>query len=203
MKKNFYYMSLLLGLVFGTAMFTACGGGDDDISGNSSGQNAGGDSAVEDYGTDGLKGFWVKNVWDETVLEEWYFYLSKEEKIVGQVNDLIYFDGDGGGTIYFSVTTLDHAANYTKYLAGKVGTFFDSADGMTKDYYFSKRYFHSDGSITVNGRTEDVSEGKSFPIEYYIKGTTMTIYYNNVTQSIQLNVSSGNVSGYHRLKKVD
>ena len=29
MKKNFYYLSLLLGLVFGMTMFTACGGGDD------------------------------------------------------------------------------------------------------------------------------------------------------------------------------
>jgi hypothetical protein len=30
MKKNFYYLSLLLGLVFGMTMFTACGGSDDD-----------------------------------------------------------------------------------------------------------------------------------------------------------------------------
>ena len=29
MKKNFYYLSLMLGLVFGMTMFTACGGGDD------------------------------------------------------------------------------------------------------------------------------------------------------------------------------
>ena len=30
MKKNFYYLSLMLGLVFGMTMFTACGGDDDD-----------------------------------------------------------------------------------------------------------------------------------------------------------------------------
>ena len=30
MKKNFYYLSLLLGLVFVMTLFTACGGGDDD-----------------------------------------------------------------------------------------------------------------------------------------------------------------------------
>ena len=29
MKKNFYYLSILLGLVFGMMMFTACGGDDD------------------------------------------------------------------------------------------------------------------------------------------------------------------------------
>ena len=33
MKKNFYYLSLLLGLVLGMTMFTACGGDDDDDNG--------------------------------------------------------------------------------------------------------------------------------------------------------------------------
>ena len=37
MKKNLYYMSLLLGLVFGMTMFTACGGDDDDNGGASGG----------------------------------------------------------------------------------------------------------------------------------------------------------------------
>lgn len=201
MKKNFYYLSLMLSLVFGLMTFTACGGDDEEDNGGN-GQTAGSSSATEDYGSDGLKGYWGQNVWSETYLEAWHFYLSREEEIRGQVSDLIYFDGDGGGTIYFSVTTPDHAANNTKYLAGKVGTFLDTADETTKDYHFSKIYWHSD-HMTLGGRLEDISEGKSYPIEYYIKGTTMTIYYNNVTQSMQLNVSSGNVSGYHRLKKVD
>ena len=45
MKKNFYYYSLLLGLVLGMTMFTACGGDDDDngaASGGASGGGAGG-----------------------------------------------------------------------------------------------------------------------------------------------------------------
>ncbi len=49
MKKNLYYFSLLLGLVFGMTMFTACGGGDDDDNtasssnnGSASGSDAGG-----------------------------------------------------------------------------------------------------------------------------------------------------------------
>ena len=48
MKKNLYYMSLLLGLVFGVTMFTACGGDDDDNTasssnnGSASGSDAGG-----------------------------------------------------------------------------------------------------------------------------------------------------------------
>lgn len=202
MKKTFYYLSLLLGLVFGMTMFTACGGDDDDDGGNGNGQTSGGGSATEDYGTDGLKGYWVQNTWNETYLEKWYFYLSREEEIKGQQSDLIYLDGDGGGTIYFAVTTSNHAANNTRYLAEKVGTFLDTADGTTKDYHFIKKYWHSD-IVSMNGNYEDISVGKSYPMEYYIKGTTMTIYYHNVTQSMQLNISSGNVNGYHRLKKVD
>lgn len=42
MKKNFYYLSLLLGLVLGMTMFTACGGDDDDNGGGASGGGAGG-----------------------------------------------------------------------------------------------------------------------------------------------------------------
>lgn len=42
MKKNFYYLSLLLGLVLGMTMFTACGGDDDDNGGGASGGASGG-----------------------------------------------------------------------------------------------------------------------------------------------------------------
>ncbi len=50
---------------------------------------------------------------------------------------------------------------------------------------------------------DDVVGNASYPITYYLQGTTMSIFYDNNTQSMQLNFSSGNVSGYHRLKKVD
>ena len=42
MKKNFYYLSLLLGLVLGMTMFTACGGDDDNNNGD--GASGGGTS---------------------------------------------------------------------------------------------------------------------------------------------------------------
>lgn len=190
MKQNFYLISLLLSLVLGMTIFTACGGDDDNS------------DLTADQGTDGLKGYWLQNTWSETYLEKWYFYPSRDEEIMGQESNMIYLDGDGGGTIYFAVTTPDHAANNAKYIADKIGTFLDSADGTTKDYHFIKKYWHSD-VMTLGGNLEDISTGKSYPIEYYVKGTTMTIYYNNVTQSMQLNVSSGNVNGYHRLKKVN
>lgn len=45
MKKTFYYLSLLLGLVFGMTMFTACGGGDDDDGGGT-------------YSQENLQGVW-------------------------------------------------------------------------------------------------------------------------------------------------
>ena len=43
MKKNFYYLSLMLGLVFGMMMFTACGGDDDGDTGNG-GSSGGGET---------------------------------------------------------------------------------------------------------------------------------------------------------------
>lgn len=46
MKKNFYYLSLMLGLVFGMMMFTACGGDDDGDTGNG-GSNGGGTESGE------------------------------------------------------------------------------------------------------------------------------------------------------------
>ena len=42
MKKNFYYLSLMFGLVFGMMMFTACGGGDDEDDANNGTVNNGG-----------------------------------------------------------------------------------------------------------------------------------------------------------------
>ncbi len=199
MKKTFYYLSLLLGLVFGMTMFTACGGGDDDDSGNSNGQTSGGGSATEDYGTDGLKGYWVQNVWDEMICENWS---TTQQEVYGEKSKLLSLDGEGGGTIYMTVTTLDHAANNAKYLAGKVGTFLDTSDGSTKDYHFTHTYMHWDPMYFPDPE-DDVVGNASYPITYYLQGTTMSIFYDNNTQSMQLNFSSGNVSGYHRLKKVD
>ena len=42
MKKNFYYLSLLLGLVLGMTMFTACGGDDDNGGASGGGTSDGG-----------------------------------------------------------------------------------------------------------------------------------------------------------------
>ena len=196
----------MLGLVFSLMTFIACGGDDEEDNGGN-GQTAGSSAATEDYGTDGMKGYWIQNTWDEIKLEAWTYYSYtgyKNADTYGQESNLIYLDGDGGGTIYFSVTTPDHAANNAKYLAGKVGTFLDTADGTTKEYHFRKSYWHYRGSgVYVSDTDTEYAAEASSPIEYYIKGTTMTIYYADLTESKQLNVSSGNVSGYHRLKKVD
>lgn len=222
MKKNFYYLSLILGLVFGMMMFTACGGGDDG-NGNDDGDNGqttnndGGGSSTpqEDYGTDGLKGYWVQNEWHEYICEQ----TSNPEAIgfldgattgdnydgfntnisKGLRSRVIFLDGEGGGRIYLYVTTLDKVNNNSKYVAEKLGTFQDISDGMTKDYYFPKTFYHLvkyniNGEWTLNAQS---------PINYYLRGTTMSLYYFDSTESMQLNVSSGYVTGYHRLKKVD
>ena len=59
MKKSFYYMSLLLGLVLGMTMFTACGGGDDDDEDDApnsgiNGKSSGKESVAKDVLTPGI-----------------------------------------------------------------------------------------------------------------------------------------------------
>lgn len=68
MKKNFYYFSLLLGLVFGMTMFTACGGDDGDGGGAPDGGETGfvpgkfmgpkrvfGDNLLSSFGTENTR----------------------------------------------------------------------------------------------------------------------------------------------------
>lgn len=196
MKKNFHYLSLMFGLFLGMMAFTACG---DDEEENSPNQNNGtekAEAAKDDFGTDGLKGYWVQNTWKEVTINFWGD--PNGNSIMGYWNHIIYLDGDGGGTLYVDVTTLDKVNNDKKFLASKIGTFQDTEDGKTKEYFFPQLYITANNKVTKYENHE-----ASYPIEYYIKGTTMTIYYANVTKSMQLNVSSGKVNDHHRLKKVD
>lgn len=229
MKKNFYYFSLLLGLVLGMTMFTACGGDDD---GNDTGQTTGGGSgAKEDFGSDGLKGFWVQNNWKEIVLEEWYYYTPTYimglkggyswniTETKGQATMMIYLDGKGGGTMHTSVTTLDRANNDSKFVSANLGAFYDTADGSTKEYYSLDKYYRHDRYSDDSSRNTDKSlnyneynilvTDKESALTYYVTGSTIEIFYDDTTKKIDLNVSTGSntsagsVSNYHRLKKTN
>lgn len=189
MKKSFYFFSLLLGLVFGMVMFTACGSGDDNKNNPES-------SGVTDFGSDGLKGYWLRNTWTEWDLESG----PGMSDIKGQYSRLIYLDGEGGGTVYQCVSTLDHSANNSKYLAGKVGTFTDTVDGSTKDYHFPHLY-------SLLSKKESIID-ETFPLEYFVRGTTMTVYYPDYSSdmwnaTLGNSTTSGQISGYHRLNKVN
>ena len=61
MKKKDYYLSLILCMVLGCVTFSACSSDDDD------GQQT-------DFGSDGLKGYWVQNNWKEVVVEEFNYH---------------------------------------------------------------------------------------------------------------------------------
>ena len=197
MKKNFYYFSLLLGLVLGMTMFTACGGDDD---GNDTGQTTGGGSgAKEDFGSDGLKGFWVQNNWKEIVLEKWYYYTPTYimglkggydwniTETKGQATMMIYLDGKGGGTMHTSVTTLDRANNDSKFVSANLGAFYDTADGSTKEYYSLDKYYRHDRYSDDPSRNTDKSlnynednilvTDKESALTYYVTGSTIEIFY--------------------------
>ncbi len=193
MKKISLFNVLLFAaaILFAGASLTSCGSGDDNKS-NPEGNN--GQSSNSDGGSDGLRGYWIQNTWDEYQFETnvapgWVW-----THVNGLKTYLIYLDGEGGGTIYTEVTTPDQVENNSKYLSTKFGTFYDSTNGTTKDYYGSKQYIHSESPSHIS---------ISSPINYYINGTTMTIFYNNSTASLQLNVSGSNVNNYHKITKVE
>lgn len=230
MKKNFYYLSLMFGLFFGMTMFTACGGDDD---GDDTGQTSGGGSgAKEDFGSDGLKGFWVQNNWKEIVLERWYYYTPTYimglkggydwdiTATKGQATMMIYLDGEGGGTMHTSVTTLDRVNNDSKFVSANLGAFYDTADGSTKEYYSLDKYYrherysddssrNTDKSFNYNNDDNILVTDKESALTYYVTGSTIEIFYDDTTKKIDLNVSTGSntsagsVSNYHRLKKTN
>lgn len=213
MKTKLYYLSLILSLVFGMMTLTACGSDDDD------GGNASGGGEKEDFGSDGLKGYWVQNVWQDIVVEQWtditYYprvsYETTETK--GQVTMMIELDGEGGGTMHTSVTTLDRVNNDSKFVSTNWGAFYDTADGSTKEYYsFDKFYWHDRySSNPSNNKDYSFTTKKDIvsALTYYVRGSTIEIFYDNTTQKMDLNVTTGskttagNVSNYHRLRKAN
>ncbi len=211
MKMQYYYLSLILCMVLGCVTFTACSSDDDD---NKPGQQT-------DFGSDGLKGYWVQNNWLDIAVEVTYYHtpagyygtykITETTETKGQVTIMIYLDGEGGGTMHTNVTTLDHVNNNSKFVSTDLGSFYDTADGSTKQYYsFDKFYWYDKYSGKPSEDKEfsfDYSKDKTSALTYYLQGTTMTIFYNNTTEKIELNAttggksSAGSVSNYHRLTK--
>ena len=211
MKKKDYYLSLILCLMLGCVTFTACSSDDDD---NKPGQQT-------DFGSDGLKGYWVQNNWKEVVVEEFNYHTptgvygtyryERTESTNGHVTMMIYLDGEGGGTMHTNVTTLDRVNNNSKVVSTDLGSFYDTADGSTKQYYSFDKYFWYDKYIGDSSQDKsysfDFHMDKSSALTYYLQGTTMSIFYNNTTEKIELNASTGgkssagSVSNYHRLTK--
>ena len=229
-KKIFSWLSIFFVAALCVG-FASCGGGDDD--GDDTGQTTGGGSgAKEDFGSDGLKGFWVQNNWKEIVLERWYYYTPTYimglkggydwdiTATKGQATMMIYLDGEGGGTMHTSVTTLDRVNNDSKFVSANLGAFYDTADGSTKEYYSLDKYYrherysddssrNTDKSFNYNNDDNILVTDKESALTYYVTGSTIEIFYDDTTKKIDLNVSTGSntsagsVSNYHRLKKTN
>ena len=70
MKKNFYYLSLILGLFFGMVTFSACGGSDDDDNGSDA-----------TYSLSSLQGVWSGENSDHTLSFVAAFYSNNTTKL--------------------------------------------------------------------------------------------------------------------------
>ena len=196
MKKISLFNVLLFAtaILFAGASLSSCGSGDDN---KSNPEDNNGQSSDEDFGSDGLKGYWVQNTWNQ--------YRPNYDKVTGYRSSLFYFDGEGGGTLWYWVTTLDNVENKSKYVADKIGTFYDTVDGSTKDYFYTK-FFMDISPLAGGGQSEEV-DTRTYAIEYFVRGTTMSIYFGS--ESMMLNVStgsktsSGSINNFHTLKKVN
>ncbi len=196
--RKLFYLVLMFGFMCGTFSMISCGDGD----GKKNPENTNGG---EDFGADGVKGYWIKDSW-ETLLFDGYADASWGKfSVKGDVSMMLYLDGEGGGVMYRFVTTLDklivkNDTGYVKdkkqYTSGYVGRFQDTVDGSENDFYHPC-LFASNFSTT-----EIKSLNQTYPLTYYIQGSTMTIYFNNNTETLMLSVVSGQVSQYHRMKKV-
>ena len=81
MKKNFYYLSFILGLVLGMTMFTACGGDDDDNGGASGGASGGGEESFTPGKFMGPKRVFGDNLlssFGEENNSNWYFTYNSD-----------------------------------------------------------------------------------------------------------------------------
>lgn len=223
MKKISLFNVLLFAaaILFAGALLSSCGSGDDN---KSNPEDNNGQSSDEDFGSDGLKGYWVWNNWQDAIIESWTYWTygnyspTRETETSGQVARMIFLDGEGGGTMHTSVTTLDRVNNDSKFVSSDLGLFYDTSDGSTKEFYsFDKTYGHvrySGYPSYMSGNenrdwTDNYFMDRVSALKYYIQGSTLTIFYNNTTETQDLNVStgsktsSGSVNYFHRLKKVN
>lgn len=200
MKKLFYFV-ILAGFLFVGINIVSCGSDDN----KSNPENP--DGQV-DNGKDGLKGYWMVNTWYNVNFDE---QLGYNTQVTGDINTILYLDGEGGGMIYESVTTIEkivvkndsgRVKDKHKYTAGFAGRFYDPADGSEMDYYFTHRYLTKISEYSGTFVNYEEIKNQIYPLTYYIQGSTMTIYYKNNTESRQLNVVSGQVANHHRINKV-
>ena len=161
MKKNFYYLSLLLGLVLGMTMFTACGGDDDNgggASGGASGGGAGGftpgkfmgpkrvfgDNLLSSYGNNN-KGYELTYNSDDfvTSIKPYSIDANNQKQYSGNDYEVTYSDKQVIVTRHIS-GGKQQTYTYTIGNNGFVESYVDVADGNDE----VKMEYDSEGHIT-------------------------------------------------------
>ncbi len=168
MKKNFYYISLLLGMVFGMTMFTACGSDDDD----NSGSNA--DILVPG------KFMGPKRVFGDNLLSSWgsdtrrYELTYNSDNLVTKVKRESLYNGEVESTREYEVTYADKQVVVYRRRSGSESvrqyTFTIGNNGFAESYTSSvvgsddnnqdvtKFEYDADGHLTKITYIEDNDE---------------------------------------------
>lgn len=166
MKKNFYYLSLLLGLVLGMTMFTACGGDDDDNGGGAGGFTPGkfmGPKRV--FGDNLLSSFETNDHYHQPLKN--YEIVYNSDDFVTEVKEVnIYNDSKHYTTRYeVSYSGKQVIINDSRYNNGAKYVFNIGSNGFAESYTYYKSEgverlvvifeYDSEGHLTKLTDTED------------------------------------------------
>jgi hypothetical protein len=210
MKKNFFYLSLLLGLFFGMTMFTACGGDDDDNGG--SGPTTGGGGGEEGY--EPGKFYGPKRVFGDNLLSSFgrengtcYELTYNSDDFVTNIKS--YRIDANGQKIYsteYQVTYSDNQVMVTEHRQseknitytytignnGFVESYIDVTDGNDE----VKHEYDSDGHLTRITSTETNNETWNGTLTWQ-NGNVIKTYDSDTGSYTQNYTSINNVAGLY------
>lgn len=162
MKKNFYYLSLLIGLVFGMTMFASCGGGDEDDNGGPSGGPDSGITAKFQgpkrvFGGNLLSSFETNDHYHQPF--ENYELVYNSDDFVTEVKEVSIYNDSKHYTTRFEVSYSDNQVIATlknkPSESGSKYVFTIGSNGFAESY----SYYNSEGVEKYVVRFEYDSEG--------------------------------------------
>ncbi len=214
--KKLLYLFMMTTVILS---FTACGSdGENEKKNPESGNNDKGGSTSSDVGKDGLKGYWLQNGWQEAsaIVGIWesetssygpnpdqiYSYpvrKGSEQKTMFEYTNMIYLDGEGGGTVWIPVSTDEKGRGYFKE---KLGNFSNITSGESFSLsYLGETQFTASPYGVESWLTQPAKVLKG-AIVYYLQGTTLQVFYGT-SEMWTYNVANGQLVGFQRLSKMD